>query len=224
MESQTITAPETKEIEVVGLNLHKKAFALQIVDTVSYETGGELLAGIKAQINKIKPQLDEPCEKANQLHKWLTGLRWKVLNPFLNAESEVKRKLAAYQWKQEEKRRREDEKNRAKAQIEAEAKRKAEIEAAKKAKDKEALAELKAAPIVPEMTQLPKTPEPPKLEGTSFRTVWKFRIIDVNKIPRKHMVPNEQSIGQVVRALGKNAGIDGIEIYPEQIVSSRAGK
>lgn len=223
MESQTITAPETKELEVVGNAYSQKAIELKVVDVASYEYGGQLLESIKSKINQIKPQLDEPCQKADQLHKWLTGLRSKVLSPFTSAESQVKQKLATYKWEQDEKRRKEEERNRLKAEQEAREKREAEIAAAKKAKDKETVAELKAAPIVPEIKPA-KTPEPPKLEGTSFRTVWKFRVTDANKIPRKYMVPDEQAIGQVVRALGMNAGIDGIEIYREQVVTTRGGR
>lgn len=66
------------------------------------------------------------------------------------------------------------------------------------------------APVV-----LPK--ETPKLAGGPvYRTIWKFRIYDVGRIPRQYLVPDEVKIGQVVRALKKEHGIMGVEAYEER--------
>jgi hypothetical protein len=58
--------------------------------------------------------------------------------------------------------------------------------------------------------------ETPRVQGLSFRTIWKFRIVDPEKLPRKFLVPDEVKIGQIVRALKTQHGISGIEAYEER--------
>ncbi len=205
----------------IGNALHGQAMQLEVVDADTFKVGEDLLTAIKDKVRQIKPELDEPCEKANSLHKWLTGLRAKVLTPFTAAENEVKRKLGAFQYQQAEKKRKDDERIAAEARKKAEADRQREIEEAKKRKDKEAVAELKAAPIVPEITKVSKV-EVPEAQNTSFRTDYDFDIVDVNLIPRKFMVPDEVAIRRVVRALGKECQIPGIAIKTKQILTSRS--
>lgn len=207
----------------VGNVLMGQAMQLEVVDAATFKMGEELLTAIKDKVRQIKPELDEPCEKANSLHKWLTGLRAKVLAPFSSAEAEVKKKLGAYEWQQQEKKRKDDERIAAEAQKKAEEDRRREIEEAKRRKDKEAVAELKAAPIVPEITRVSKV-EVPKAENTSFRTDYDFDVVDVNLIPRKYMVPDDVAIRRVVKALGKECSIPGIAIRAKQVVISRGAR
>ncbi len=47
------------------------------------------------------------------------------------------------------------------------------------------------------------------------RTNWKYRIVDVNLIPRAYLVPNEVAIGAVARSLKDKANIPGVEFYAE---------
>jgi len=53
--------------------------------------------------------------------------------------------------------------------------------------------------------------------GPTYRTVWKFRIKNVNQIPREYMTPNEIRIGAVVRAMKDQTAIPGIEVYSERV-------
>ncbi len=207
----------------IGNVLLGQAVQLEVVDSSTFKAGEELLTAIKDKVRQIKPELDEPCEKANSLHKWLTGLRAKVLTPFSSAEAEVKKKLGDYQWQQQERKRKDDERIAAEAQRKAEEQRKAEIEEAKKRKDKEAVAELKAAPIVPEITKVSKV-EVPEAENTSFRTDYDFEIVDASAIPRKYMAPDMIMIRRVVKALGKECLIPGIKIITRQVVTSRSAR
>ena len=51
--------------------------------------------------------------------------------------------------------------------------------------------------------------------GLSARRVWKYRIIDINKIPREYMIPDHSNIGATVRAEKNKTNIPGIEAYSE---------
>lgn len=220
MESQelTVVAPDIQAVVASGVALLQKVKKLKVVDEKTFKEGGDLLTAIRAQRLTFEPGMDKKCEEAHGIHRFMTQLRAKALAPYLEGEQEVKRGLGNYQFQQEEKRREEAARLARKAQIEAEEKRKVEIEAARRAKDAEAVRELKAAPIIPEVP-MPKTQEPPKLPGTSFRTIWKFKIVEESKIPRSYLMPNETAIGATVRALGDKSAIPGITVYREQVVS-----
>lgn len=56
----------------------------------------------------------------------------------------------------------------------------------------------------------------PALAGTVSRRLWKFRIIDSQKLPREYLMPNEAKIGQDVRTWKKSGEvIPGVEAYSE---------
>jgi colicin import membrane protein len=61
--------------------------------------------------------------------------------------------------------------------------------------------------------------------GTSARTNWKFRIVNVDLIPRNYMTPNEPEIGAMVRMLKDKdkaeATIPGIEVFSEISIGGR---
>lgn len=60
-----------------------------------------------------------------------------------------------------------------------------------------------------------------KIAGIATRSIWKFRIVDVNKIPRQYMVPNEKMLGEIARTLKNSLTIEGVEFYSEESMSSK---
>lgn len=57
--------------------------------------------------------------------------------------------------------------------------------------------------------------------GISVRIDRKFRITDETEIPREYTVVDEKKIAAVVKALGEQVNIPGIQFYEERIVSVR---
>lgn len=62
-----------------------------------------------------------------------------------------------------------------------------------------------------------------EIKTDGMRRVWKYRIVDVNLIPRDYMQPNETMIGQIVRAGKDTVRIPGVEVYFEETLAARAG-
>jgi hypothetical protein len=64
---------------------------------------------------------------------------------------------------------------------------------------------------------------PPKVTaaGTSFRSVWKFKVVDLAQVPREYMVLNEQMVGALARSTKGAMQIPGIEIYEEKTIGGR---
>jgi hypothetical protein len=77
-------------------------------------------------------------------------------------------------------------------------------------------ADEKANQPAPEIKVLPNIPA---VAGTSARRNWKFRIVDPSKIPARYLMPDEISIGQMVRNTKDKkkaeAECAGIEVWSE---------
>lgn len=72
------------------------------------------------------------------------------------------------------------------------------------------------APVIPTAA--------PKVSGVSGRLVWKYRVKDINLVPREYMKLDEQKTGGVVRAMKGDTNIPGIEVYSERdYAASRRG-
>lgn len=67
-------------------------------------------------------------------------------------------------------------------------------------------------------------PQMPKFAGVSTSLKWRFRIVDADAIPRDFLMPDTDKIQSIVETFQKKAEgtIPGIEVYSEEIVSSRA--
>ena len=59
-----------------------------------------------------------------------------------------------------------------------------------------------------------------KIDSVVTKTIWKFRIMDENKIPRKYMLPNLKLLGEVARASGDSEKVDGVEFFAENIIAA----
>ena len=49
--------------------------------------------------------------------------------------------------------------------------------------------------------------------------VWRFTVIDEDKIPRKYLSPDLTKIGQLVRAMKSATDIPGVQAFEDSIVA-----
>ena len=138
-------------------------------------------------------------------------------------EAEAKRKEAEAQAAEERKKR---EKEIAEAQKSGEVKKREAERLKKEAAEQEARAKRQAeeeariaAANVQDVKVLPSTP---KVAGIRGRVNWRFRIVNADLIPRQYLIPDEVSIGQMVRNAKDKAKAEkscpGIEVYSEDAV------
>ncbi|MBI5193252.1 MAG: hypothetical protein HZA08_07415 [Nitrospirae bacterium] len=218
MEAALALLPETSKVDNQALQAKEVANSMVISDDTTYIKAGEFLKGLKAIAGEIKETFRPGIEQAFKLHRTLISTEKNHLEPVAEAESIIKKKMMGYQDEQERKRREEEARLREEARKREEEARLAEAvfhEAAGNNEEAEAILNL---PIEPPPVILPKAT--PKVAGISTRVIWKFRIVDANKIPREYMIPYEQAIGALVRALGDAAKIPGIEVYPETNIAA----
>lgn len=67
-------------------------------------------------------------------------------------------------------------------------------------------------------TQAPVAVAPPKVEGVSTRTVWKFEVLDAKRLPDRYLIPDMAALGAAVKNMGADATnlIPGIRVWAEE--------
>lgn len=212
------------EVTEKALSIVEQAGMVKITDSKSYEVAGFLWKTIGEVMKEVKETFDPIVDAAFKAHKKACEQRSKYFDPLAKAQKEVKRLMGVWEAEREAERqaeqkrleeiaRKEEEERRLQEAIEAEEQAKAngatEQEAAQEA---EAIINepVYVAPVV-----LPK--ETPKVKGLSFRTVWKFRITNLDAIPRQYMIPDEKAIGAIVRSSQGRIRIAGVEPYEERV-------
>jgi uncharacterized membrane protein YqiK len=216
-----------KETEIMVKNYDNYIVSTQ----ASYDGAGESLKAIKTkykEVDELRKSLTKPLDDSKKKIMELFG---RPLDFLAKAELAVKSAMLKYQQEQERIRRAEEERLQAEQRRQAkelerqareaeekaarfktaEAKAKAEAKAEELKQQAEAVASIK--PIVQSTIQAVK--------GVATRTIWKFKIVDVNKIPREFMMPDEKLIQKMAEVTKGTKKIDGVEFFSEEIIAAR---
>lgn len=202
-----------------------------VVSQDNYASAGRDLLLVKTKIkelDELRKSLTRPLDESK---KRIMEFFNKPLDFLERTKTAIDE--AAKKWLTEQERIRQAEENRL-----AEIQRKAAAELERKAKETEdkaatfktakarEAAEAKAAELREQAAETVSIA--PVVEskvdavvGMSTRKVWKFKIVDVNKIPREYLIPDEKLIGKMGEVTKGTRKIDGIEFYSEDIIVSR---
>lgn len=233
MDSETaIVKPDDRELEASGKSLLARAKALVIKTPEDYELSATYQEKCVKHKTMIDALYDEGREKAHGLWKWFTG---RIA--LLSADPDEARKLLDAKrrdYRNEQERIRQEQESRLRAEAakaEAERRRAEEDERMRIAADLEAAGEADtAAMLIDEHVNAPPPPPAPlpvvativpKQQGRAIQTTWGWELVDVTKLDRRWLVPNDKAINANVRALGPQCGIDGIKVFPVERESVR---
>jgi len=197
---------EKREILLKSDSLLDEANTLVIQDDDKFHFVNDLLKSIKSIRNKIDEYFDPAIKKTHAAWKENIAMKKKQSEPVEQAERIIKTKIAEYHTKQDQKRM-EEEKRRQEVLRKQEEERK--LTEAIETGDETILEE---PIIVPEV----KIEDTTKHKGISFSLIWKFRIIDKEKVPEEYKIVDETKVGQIVRAMKEHTSIPGIEAYSEK--------
>lgn len=203
------------------------ANSMTIATPKHYLSAAEFLKTLKSLQAEVGATFDPIVEKAYAAHKEATQQRRKHLDPLISAEGLVKRKMLFFKKEQDRKQQEEEAKRRKEAE-EAAGKEKKRLEAEAKKEEKkgnvetaESLRVQKDTVFAPEPIVKTRTPPAP---GITTKVIWKHRVISVDKVPRKYMIPNETILANLARATKGSLQIPGVKFYPEeQMASGKAG-
>lgn len=204
---------DIKELEKSITTTQEKALALAVTNTETYVQAGELLKLHKGLEKQIKGYFDPLKKKAHESWKAICNAENTELDKLQPALKYLNQQMTS--WNLEQERLRVAEENRLRREAEkAEEERRlqAALEAEASGAKEEASAILEEPIYVP-----PPIVEKvvPKVSGQTMTTTWKWRVKDINLVPRQYLTTNDTAINSVVRGMKDKANIPGIEVYPE---------
>ncbi len=208
------------------VKIYEQAKILTINSPVDYEGAAEFTKQVKSLSKRIKDYWAPLKKSARASWQSLVDREKELLTPLEQAESEVKKKMAAFQKKVQEEERA--------ARMLAERLKREETErllaeatkAAEQGNEMEAEIILAQAEII-ETSQTAVQVQAPKATGVSTRTLYRARIVDESKVPVEvaGVVIRPVDLAAVNKMAQASKGkiqIPGIEIYEEQSVAVRA--
>lgn len=208
-----------------ALKILEQAQFLTINSPTDYDGAAEFTKQVKTLSKQIKDYWGPLKKSARASWQSLVDREKELLTPLDQAETEVKKKMAAYQKKVQEEERA--------ARLLAEKLKREEAErllaeaekAAEQGNEMESEILFAQAEII-ETSQPAVQMQAPKATGVSTRTLYRARIIDETKVPvevagvviRPVDLP---AINKLAQASKGKVQIPGIEIYEEQSVAVR---
>lgn len=215
---------ELQQLERRAGNLPAQVRSLgpKIQDQATLERVNKAKLYIRELRNEVRKVFEPMKKKAYAAYKEILDQYKKVEAPIIEAEKYCDRLLA--EWFAEQRRQREEaERKRLEAirkqKEEEERKLREALEAENAGKKEEA--EKIINQVIETKPPEVKTPEKPKLKGVYSRIDYDFEIIDVTKIPREYMIPDETLIRKVIRASKGKVVIPGIKVIAKEIVVTR---
>ncbi len=214
-----INQPDPEGHERNGNLLISQANQIAVSNNEDREVAAAFVVEIRETIQRIEAEFngteDNPGPVSLAHKAWKSGvaLRDRALKSFITAKGMIEAKIKRYEYDIEQKRQEEARKAEALARKKAEELRAQQISEAKKTGDREAVQNLKDAPLTV-FAAAPKTQEVPKVEGLRRSApVWKWRVTNEALIPRKYLMIDDTNISGTVRAQGAKACIPGISVY-----------
>ena len=224
MEPVALHLVETKEVGNRAVSILDTAKTVKVVDPETYTAAGFIWKSLKDMMKEVDEAWDKNIKLWHEGHKNALADKARYYQPLDTASRTVKKLMSDYDLAQEririaEQRRLEEIALKAEEERLLQEAILAEAEARASGASKEEAAQEAAAiiekPVYVPPVILPK--ETPKVMGMSFRTIWKFRIIDIAKIPREYLEPDMVKIGGVVRSLKGQTNISGIRVYEGKV-------
>lgn len=221
MTTQIAENTEFKKLEKEGTDFQLKASALVITSDTERSAAAEFLKVLSNRVGQVEALTMGPWRSALTAYEEIQQWRKGLIEKFSGPKKTVAGLIGQWDLKIAEKRRKEDEAADAKARAIAEEQRRKEIEAAKKAKDKEAVQALKQAPLVV-APSAPRTQEPTKVKDVSSRFEWKLdSVYNPAAVPCEFHEISERKIKDRIKSMGGAHGIPGVRAIQVPIVSSR---
>ena len=195
------------------IEIGNQVLALKVIDTTTYLQAGEIWKAISAAEKRIKTRLDPLCEKANETHKGLTRWRTEELEKYKPLKEHVNKEQTTYNLEQEHLRKEQEDKLRREAQKAEEERRLHDAIIAEQLGLADEAMDILNEPVFVPPPIVERTT--PTIAGQTMTTTWRWRLKDINLVPRQYMTTNDTAINAAARSLKDKCSIAGIEIYPE---------
>ena len=212
---------EIKSLEIEASAIRGGFKKIEVIDNQGYEATCEYRKTVKAYEKRVHEYADADISSADKLHGSLIAKRNELLSPVELVLPKIDQALRDYDNEQDRLRKAEEVRLQALARKQEEDRRLADAALLEAQGDKKEADAVLAEPVHVPPVVLAKTT--PKVQGISYKEIWKYKIVDASRIPPAYLKPDEVRIGQVVRALKGSCNIPGVKAYPDKTVAGRAG-
>ena len=186
--------PTAKALEKIEMEAKTAAAALVLpadASPVQYQLACENLTRLAGAERRVTAWFADPIQALHTAWKTMTSRRALTLKPIQQAIADQKDEIARYEDRRDA------------------------IALAAAAADE---ARLAVSDSVEEhletAARAPQTAEPQP--GIVTAKVWKWRVTDPGRVPAKYLMIDSDKINRVVRAMGGDAEIPGIEVYQDR--------
>jgi len=202
-----------KEIEQEINTVGGQALSLVVKDNATYSQAGGILVLHKNLEKKIKAYFKPLKDSAHKAWKIICNRENEEIEKLEPAIKHLNKQMTTWNLEQERIRKEQEDKLRREAEkAEEERRLQSALEAEKAGAKEEAEAILNEPVFVPPPIVEKTTP---KVAGQSMTTTWRWKLEDINLVPRQYLTTNDTAINAVVRSLKDKTNIAGIKIYPE---------
>ena len=228
MTNEITASVDTSPVERRALSFAESVRAIEIRDEASYATGMNAVLAGKQLKREISDWFSPFTKKAHELHKSLTTALARAVDPIDSAVNAIDSKARAYRREQEAKAREEQLRLQREADKRAADRLIAEAVAAEAAGDiheaEKILDEVPVAPMVVVQAAVPK------VEGISFREVWRGEVRSVKElcraiadgtVPEDWVTPNMAKINASARAMKDAMRIPGVVAVKDEVTSGK---
>jgi hypothetical protein len=230
-----VQEPDTTKLSTDTTSIAAQAKLITVTNIATYQKASALIDVGNGLLQEIGATFDGPIKAAHALHKDLIAKKKVLTDPIEAAINAKKREMGNWQYEQDRIRRAEE------ARLAEEARKQAEALAVAEAQILEQQGQTEAAEEV--IQQAIEAPTPtvvlPKFQSSDFgrttRQVWKWKIVDLSKIPLHFLVVCENAqtklmqdvstsaIGALVRTLKNKEMAEaqfkgGVEVWSENSV------
>lgn len=207
---------EMQDIKTSALSVYESAKKVVIKDQDSYEIHANTLRSIKTQWAEIESKRKELIRPFQQGVKQINDFFGVPLKTLVGAESLIKKALVAYVNEQEAVRLKEQREAMLKAEKEKEKLEKKATKLEEKGdvlKAEEVRIEADFVPVPVVQTKVNS------VKGISYKVVWKYKITDEEKIPRKFLTIDHKTLSGLARSTKGKVLVAGVEFYSEKIAA-----
>ncbi|MBT9138984.1 MAG: hypothetical protein DDT31_01564 [Syntrophomonadaceae bacterium] len=206
-------AAKEQEIEKSIGSVQTAATSLIITSHDTYSEAGDWLVTIKKVKKTIEEFFKPMKDAAHKSWKAVCDKEKQELDKLSPALNHLNKQMTDWNVAQERLRRLEEDRLRREAEKAEEDRRlQAAIEAEQAGEKEEATAILEEPLYVPPPI-VEKTV--PKQAGLAMTTTWRWRLKDINLVPRQFLNINETALNAHVKNLKDRSNVPGIEVYPE---------
>lgn len=206
-----IRRPDSSGLAQAAASISQRASAITIKSAEDYQDVGDFLTYIAQCRAQVKALFEDAIKSAHAAHKTVINARDSLDRPLADAETTVKDRMLFWEREQECIRREREARLREEALRQEEERKKQEIEELRASGHELAAQQVEAMPVAPPPVVVPSAV--PVVKGVSTRKGWDWRIVNANLIPREYWSVDEKKIRAVVKQLGPDCKIPGIEVF-----------